>query len=144
MSFKQKEGTNSISIYCLWIGIIFLLLYFKTKLQIIVHDLLKMARYLMNMFRESFHNSKLLLVKGSENKCILTWRINYFCNFIQKCRYEQSENLIIHWLINIILREKPDFLEMYQINFPVFLSKESMESLSLQFPSHFLWGPVFC
>lgn len=133
VSFKQIEGTNSISIYCLWIGIRFLLLYFKTKLQIIVYDLLKMARYLINVFRESFHNSKLLLLKGSENKCIFTWRINYFSDLIQKCWYEQSENLIIHWLINIILKEKPNFLEMCQITFPVFLSRENMEGLSLSF-----------
>lgn len=130
VSFKQKEGTNSISMYCLWIEIIFLLLYFKTKLQIIVHDLLKMVRYLINIFRESFHNSKLLLLKGSENKCIFTWRINYFSDFILKCWYEQSENVIIHWLINIILRERPDFLEMWQI----FFQTDFLEICQITFP----------
>lgn len=130
VSFKQKEGTNSISIYCLWIEIIFLLLYFKTKLQIIVHDLLKMVRYLINIFRESFHNSKLLLLKGSENKCIFTWRINHFSDFIPKCWYEQSENVIIHWLINIILRERPDFLEMWQI----FFQTDFLEICQITFP----------
>lgn len=130
VSFKQKEGTNSISIYCLWIEIIFLLLYFKTKLQIIVHDLLKMVRYLINIFRESFHNSKLLLLKGSENKCIFTWRINHFSDFILKCWYEQSENVIIHWLINIILRERPDFLEMWQI----FFQTDFLEICQITFP----------
>jgi len=35
---------------------------------------------------ESFHDSKLLLLKGRENKCIFTWRINYFCDYLQKCR----------------------------------------------------------
>lgn len=98
------------------------MLYFKKKLQITVHGLLKIVRYLINVFRESFHNSKLLSLKGSENKCIFTWRINYFSDFIQKCWCEQSEKLIIHWLINIILREKPDFLEMGQIIFLSFLA----------------------
>lgn len=129
--------------------------YFKTKLQIIVHDLLKMVRYQINVFRESFHSSKLLLLKGSENKCIFIWRINYFGDFIQKCRYEQK------WKFNNSLTNKynPEVRAWFSWNVPdIFpdwfswnvsdnfscLSRESMESLPLPFPSHFLWGPVFC